>query len=338
MSNTLNFKRPAHTIILHSTKGGDLVPLPIGSEPPIDHVAGIFCITPSSCSRPFPLGAWWHCRQAAPASRVPRVIWKRWSCGWKKTTKAALRRQEEAMTDRQKHWDASMKALKGRMRCLSLLGKDSNIWNSGTGTRWQLAQHAGKKMLLSIFCVWANTHMLFPIHLGLAISISFTSAPSRSLPRCRAKEGFRKLRLAALCTKSSPGLEAIKPSSAPQTKWTITAASSLFRRSTSRQHFDDTIGKLHCHHFTFTCLTSAPQHASRQENLLVGEKSPNKHWITEKTRAGELNKKFASVLAFGFPSCSYCLQPVTPEPRHPKRGVFPDSCCHLSCSTLRFFH
>lgn len=31
------------------------------------------------------------------------------------------------MTDRQKHRDASMKALKGRMRCLSLLGKDSNM-------------------------------------------------------------------------------------------------------------------------------------------------------------------------------------------------------------------
>lgn len=37
------------------------------------------------------------------------------------------------MTDRQKHQDANMKASKGRIRSVSLLGKDSNVGNSGTG-------------------------------------------------------------------------------------------------------------------------------------------------------------------------------------------------------------
>lgn len=114
-----------------------------------------------------------------------------------------------------------------------------------------------KRMLLSICCAWANTHILFPIHLGLAICIFFTSALSRSLPCCYANKVCRKHHLALLCTISSPGLGTLKTSLASQAKWTITAVPLLLCRSTSLKKFDDTISKLLCHHSIFTCLTSA---------------------------------------------------------------------------------
>lgn len=52
------------------------------------------------------------------------------------------------------------------------------------------------------------------------------------------------------------------------------------------------------HHSTYSCLTSAPHYTSRQEKIPPGEKTPKTESWTKEPRAIELNKKFASVLAF----------------------------------------
>lgn len=209
-------------------------------------------------------------------------MWQeKWSCGWKKTTKAALGRQEEAMTDRQKHQDASMKASKGRLRSSSLLGKDSNVWNSGTGTQWQLVQHAGKRCYQYSVCELAHTHA-FPNTHGLgnfSLLLPLPEVCHAAMPTKCAES------IAWQCFHNKlswPG--AIHTSLAPQTKWTVTAGSLSLCRSTWLTRFEEAISKLLLHHFTLTCLTSASHHTSRQEkpqSLNHRLKSTELHNITK---------------------------------------------------------
>lgn len=144
-----------------NTNPGHLVPLSTATETVTEHIAGFFCITTLYCSGPFPSGDS-VVLQAGYSSLTITVSDRKKVKSWvkKQTTKAALRRQGEAMTDRQKHQEASTKALKGRKRSLSFLGKDSNVWNADWHTV-TTASACWKKMLLSIFCVWANTNTYF---------------------------------------------------------------------------------------------------------------------------------------------------------------------------------
>lgn len=108
------------------------------------------------------------------------------------------------MTDRQKHEDASMKALKGRLRSSSLLGKDSNTWNSGTGTQWQLAQYAGKRCYQYSVCELAHTHT-FPNTHGLGNFSLLHFCPFQKFVMLPCQQSVQKASLGSAFTISSPG-------------------------------------------------------------------------------------------------------------------------------------
>lgn len=171
-----------------------------------------------------------------------------------------------------------------------------------------------KRMLLSICCVWANTCILFPIHLGLAISIFFTSALSRSLPCCHANKVWRKHHLAVLCTIRSPGLGTLKTSLAPQSELS------------QQYHFCSA----EVHHFRSLMIPSATYsatippspawHLHKQTGKSHGGKTPNKHWIKDwgaKSCTTSQNVCFCVSICL-LSSCSCCLPQVAPKRRQLK--------------------
>lgn len=107
------------------------------------------------------------------------------------------------MTKRQKHQDETMKALKGRIRSSSLLGKDMNVWNSRTGTQWQLAQHTGKRCYQ--YSVGELTHKhTFPNAHGLGNFSLLQFCPFQKFVTLPCQQSVPKASLGSAFTISSP--------------------------------------------------------------------------------------------------------------------------------------
>lgn len=119
--------------------------------------------------------------------------------------------------------------------------------------------------VISILWVNSHIHILFPIHTGLAISLFFSSAWSsfQKFVTLPCQQSVLKASLGSAFTISSPGWVL---SRLPWLHKLSELVSFSLCRSIWLRWFDDAINKLPCHYFTFTCLTSAPQQTSRQEN------------------------------------------------------------------------
>lgn len=168
------------------------------------------------------------------------------------------------MTDKR---DASMKALRGRIGSSSLLGKDINVWNSGTGTQWQLAQHTGRRCYQYSVGELTHTHT-FPNTHGLGNFSLLQFCPFQKFVTLPCQQSVPKASLGCAFTISSPSW---RPSRLP---W-LHKLSELSQQN--HFHSADDLDSLmippasFSATISFTCLTSASHHTNSQGKTSITE-------------------------------------------------------------------